>query len=80
MKIEKINEQLPLEEQFDVELEGCQNDCKEYFAKGSADYEFLKRNGAKVDGTASVAEIRQIKEVFGFYCYRMLTPKTSIYL
>lgn len=80
MKIKKIENMLDIEEQFDVELQACHNDCKEYFNKTRAGYSFLKRAGCKVDGNATVAEIREILNVFGFYCYRLLTPKTSIYL
>lgn len=80
MNIKIINNQIDLEEQFDVELQGCSNDCKEYFAKTKQDYQKLHNAGYKVDGTATVDEIRFIKEKEGFYCYRLLTPKTSIYL
>lgn len=80
MKIEKIKDKINIEEQCEVELQGCADDCKEYYLKTKGDYETLAKAGCKVDGTASPQEIREIKDTFGYYCYRLLTPKTSIYL
>lgn len=80
MKIKKIKNQINLEEQFDVELQGCSNDCKEYFAKTKETYQRLRNAGYKVDGTATIEEIEFIREQEKCYCYRLLTPKTSIYL
>ena len=80
MKIKKIKDMIDIENQFDVELQGCLNDCKEYYSKTQSDYEYLASHGCKVDGTATVEEIRDIKDQYGFYCYRLLTAKNSSYL
>lgn len=77
MKVKKINDKLELENQIDIELQGCHDDCTEYFNKSSGNYLFLARAGFKVDGTAKVSEIQKIYKLFGFYCYRMKTPKTT---
>jgi len=77
MKIKKIENMLDIEEQFDVELQGCLNDCKEYFCKTSGNYLVLKRAGFRVDG--SKADRREALALFGFYCYKEMTPKTSIF-
>jgi len=79
MKIKKIENMLDIEEQFDVELQGCLNDCTEYFCKTSGNYLLLKKAGFRVDGNISNADRRKALELFGFYCYKEMTPKTSIF-
>lgn len=56
MKITKINEKIELRNNADVELQACWNDCISYKGKSQADYNWLKRNGFKVDG-ATTAQI-----------------------
>jgi len=79
MKVTKINEKVELKNNAEVELQACYNDCVAYVNKTQGDYEFLKRSGCKVDGTATSSEIRDILAVFGCYCYKQLSPKTFIY-
>ena len=79
MKINKIEDKIQLEQFNDVELQGCYTDCTEYFQKAKGDWLLLKRGGCTPDGSESVAEIREIKNAFGFYCYKKKTPKTCIY-
>lgn len=78
MKIKKIENMLDIEEQFDVELQGCLNDCKEYFCKTYGNYLLLKKAGFRVDGNSN-ADRRLAKELFGFYCYKEMTPKRSFF-
>ncbi len=78
MKITKINEKIELRNNADVELQACWNDCISYKGKSQADYNWLKRNGFKVDG-ATTAQIREIKSVVGFYCWKSATAHHCIY-
>lgn len=79
MKIKKIEDRIEPKGQFDVELQDCLHDCTEYFLKTKQDYEKIAGQGYTADGSASLEEIREIKEIFGFYCYKKPTVKTSIY-
>ncbi len=80
MEIKRNNDKVDLSEQSDAELKGCLNDCKEYKAETKAIYEMIHKQGYAADGSETVEEIKEIKEVFGAYCYRMLTQKDSIWL
>ena len=79
MKINKIEDKIQLEQFNDVELQGCYTDCVEYFQKTKGDWNILKNAGYPTNGKESIAQIREIKNIFGFYCYRKNTPKTCIY-
>lgn len=78
MKVKKINEKLELENSNDVVLQGCHNDCAEYFNKTYADYLFLKRNGIKVDKYSYQANV-DAATLLGKYCYKDMTPKTCAF-
>ena len=79
MKINKIEDKIQLEQFNDVELQSCWDDCTEYKLKTKGDWLILKRAGWPTDGKESIAEIREIKSIFGFYCYKTKTPKSCIY-
>lgn len=78
MEIKKINDKVDLSEQSDAELRGCLNDCAEYKADTKAIYELIHSQGYAADGSETIEEIKEIKEIFGSYCYKMMTRKNSI--
>lgn len=80
MKIEKINDRVDIPESSDAELRGCQNDCVEYKFDTKAIYNLIREAGYPADGSETVEQIRDIKEVFGAYCYKSVTAKKNIYL
>ncbi len=78
MKVDNIMDQLELEDQFDIETQGCLDDCEEFFQKTNGDWAVITRTGEfKANGKESIAEIRRIKNIFGVYCYRKFTAKTT---
>ena len=82
MKINKINEMIELDKQFDVELEGCLDDCTEYFCKGS--FEVLKEQsqGLAGDGSDLRNQTNEFKTWVAsahYYCYTAGTAKTTIW-
>lgn len=80
MKVNKINEKVELGNLNDVTLQGCYDDCTEYFQKTKANYNaIVTATGLKPNGNESPAEIREIKELADYYCYKKKTAKTCIY-
>lgn len=78
MKVNKIVNKLKLEDQFEIEPQGCLDDCVEYFQKFKGDWEVITRTGEfKANGKESISEIRKIKSIYGVYCYRKKTAKTT---
>ena len=80
MKINKINDMIELDDQFDVELEGCMNDCKVYSLKGGYEVSVEQSQGLKGDGTDSSTDYEAFKtfvQTFGYYCYYHYTAKTT---
>ncbi len=78
MKINKINDQLRIADE--VELQGCSDDCIEYYGKNRDIIELEKRGGWKADPHKdSASAIREAKRQFGYYCWLQKTPKTCIY-
>lgn len=68
-----------LSEQTDAEARACGTDCVEYKAESKAIYDLIRQQGYAADGSETIEQIKEIREIFGAYCYRMLTPKTNIY-
>ncbi|MCM1234924.1 MAG: hypothetical protein NC489_32900 [Ruminococcus flavefaciens] len=77
MEIKKINDRIEPEEQFDKEPKSCLHDCVVYYSKTKDDYDHIVSQGFKADGTQTEAEIREIKKIFGFYCFRKEVAKTT---
>ena len=76
MKIEKITDTFVNE--FDAQTQGCADDCKVYRGKTyddiKADYpEYREHYGYDQE------ENRYLLQRDGYYCYRNLTPKGTIY-
>lgn len=80
MNIKKIQKKVKLQNQNKVELQACYSDCTEYKLNTSAIYDLIRAAGYKADGTESSEQIREIMGIFGAYCYKAITPKTSVYL
>ncbi len=79
MKIIKITDKINLNNKKGIELQGCYNDCTEYKQKTKSIYSQIRRAGYKADGNDGVETIREIKQIFGDYCYKMNTAKTNLY-
>ncbi|MBR5513160.1 MAG: hypothetical protein IKV85_04140 [Ruminococcus sp.] len=78
MKIEKIENGFVNE--FEGEAQSCWDDCTEYRGKTSGINSLIRRAGYKGDASRSdLNHLAEIKDVFGYYCYREKTPKTCIY-
>lgn len=76
----EITDFLELRNQFDVKLQGCDNDCKEY--RRSTATEVAAIEGLGINCTEpSMDDIRagmEMAQILGItYCYRMLTSKTT---
>lgn len=76
----EITDFLELRNQFDVRLQGCGNDCKEY--RRSTATEVAAIEGLGINCTEpSMDDIRagmEMAQILGItYCYRMLTSKTT---
>lgn len=78
----KITDFLELKEQFDVKLQGCDTDCKEYLRVNAAQVEWLETNLGINCTEASEGEIQEgmklAAELGVEYCYCDLTPVTFI--
>lgn len=79
MKIKKIVDKLVLLKDEGVELQGCLSDCAQYKMKTKNDYNRIKKQGYKADGSENSREIKEIKEAFGVYCYKSMSAKTCIF-
>lgn len=77
MKINKITEQLKIGEE--VELQGCENDCTEYFNKTRDIAELERRGGFNIDNKLTTKDRVECVRLFGYYCYRRKTPKTCMF-
>lgn len=72
-----------MDEQFDIQLQGCHNDCTEYFQKGSWEVRTIQGQGINAtDPTRShIDKGVAFAKTFGIsYCFISRTAKTSIYL
>lgn len=79
MKIKKITNKINLSKENGIELQGCYNDCTEYKLKSKGDYTLIHSAGYAADGHDSIDTMREIKSIFGVYCYKTNTCKTCIY-
>ena len=79
MKISKISKKVPCEVESKVELQGCYDDCTEYKQKTSGIYKTLRAAGYKADDSEDSLQRKEILSVFGYYCYKTKTCKTTIY-
>ena len=77
MKINKIVDRLNLPKDEGVKLQGCANDCTEYRQKSKSDYNTIARGGYRPNGSESYKTIRDIKSIFGIYCYKFVSGKKS---
>lgn len=83
MKKEIIKNKIDIDEQFDIELQSCSDDCIEYFGKGLSEVRMIQSQGINATNptTSQIRRGVQLAKDLGIsYCYRMNTPKTSIYL
>lgn len=78
MKIKKIEDRIEPKGQFDVELQDCSNDCKEYYGKYLSDWRRIASQGYKADGSETLEQIAEIKRIFGVYCFQKKTAKDVI--
>ncbi|MBD5555120.1 MAG: hypothetical protein HDQ95_07215 [Roseburia sp.] len=77
MKIKKIQKKLNLQNSNNVKLQGCYDDCTEYFQNTADDYNRIHAAGYPADGKDSAAVIAEIYKIFGVYCYKTQTVKTT---
>ncbi len=76
MKIKRITDQLVIREE--VELQGCHNDCTEYFNKTRDIAELERRAGFDISNNISYKDKVECARRFGYYCYKSKTPKTCM--
>lgn len=76
MKIKKIVDKIILPRAEGVELQGCFDDCAVYKQNTKTHYNKIRQQGYRADGSENYLEIREIKSVFGVYCYKSYSPKT----
>ena len=79
----EISDFMELRDQFDVRLQGCSNDCKEYRRATASEVRQIERLGVNCcEPSDEDAEAgREAARILGItYCFYNLTPKTSIYL
>lgn len=78
MKIKKIVNQLPID-QFDVELQGCSNDCAIYPKKDATTVKLQESQGIPSDTKTGIggSGAKLAVELFGVYCYRDYNAKTT---
>ncbi len=77
MEIKKIRDRIEPKGQFDVELQGCLDDCTEYFGKYLSDWRRIASQGYKADGSETQEQMAEIKKIFGVYCFQKKTAKDT---
>lgn len=83
MKVTKINDKIPVEEQENEVQRGCSDDCLVYRANTKTEVKLLTSQGINaIDPSDKDIEAGQkAAQALGIsYCYGEHTPKTSIYL
>lgn len=82
MNIHKIQNKIPVENQYDIELHGCQDDCLEYFGSTPFQVRLIESQGVNAtdpSGSDISRGVKVARDLGLSYCYRMHTPVTSIY-
>lgn len=83
MKIEKIMKKITNENQYDVALQACHNDCLEYFSSGSWEVSMFTSQGVNCHdpSTEDIKKGVELSNDLGIsFCFSLDTPKTSAYL
>ncbi len=84
MNNEKIINKIPVEDQYDVELHGCSDDCLDYYGNTRYEANIIASQGGinTIDPTQSeiVSGNKFASDMGISYCYGSHNPNTSIYL
>ncbi len=79
----EITDFLELRNQFDVRLQGCDNDCKEYKRTTSVEVSLIEQSGVNCTDPSQDdirAGMAVAQDLVIAYCYIHLTAKTSAWL
>lgn len=82
MKVKKLVNKIDLDDQFDVELQGCYDDCTDYYGKTSFEVNLLEGQGfnATEPSTSDTQRGLQAARDLGIsWCYRLYSSKTATY-